>query len=96
MENNIEEPLSQKDLAAKANISLRQLERLFKKYLYCTPAKYYLNLRLNNAKQLLNQTSMSVLSVALACGFVSASHFSKCFKDFFGKAPSTERLKIIS
>ena len=94
MEKNIEEPLSQKHLAAKANISLRQLERLFSKYLFCTPAKYYLNLRLENSKQLLNQTSMSVLSVALACGFVSASHFSKCFKDYFRKAPSEERLRI--
>jgi len=37
------------------------------------------------------QTDMSVIAVALACGFVSASHFSKCYRDFFGKTPRKER-----
>jgi transcriptional regulator GlxA family with amidase domain len=34
---------------------------------------------------------MSVIDVALACGFVSASHFSKCYRDFFGRTPRRER-----
>ena len=34
---------------------------------------------------------MSVIDVALACGFVSASHFSKCYRDFFGRTPRKER-----
>jgi len=34
---------------------------------------------------------MSVIDIALACGFVSASHFSKCYRDFFGKTPRRER-----
>jgi transcriptional regulator GlxA family with amidase domain len=40
---------------------------------------------------LLLQTNMSVIDIALACGFVSASHFSKCYRDFFGKTPRRER-----
>ena len=40
---------------------------------------------------LLLQTNMSVIDVALACGFVSASHFSKCYRDFFGRTPRKER-----
>jgi transcriptional regulator GlxA family with amidase domain len=87
MENNLEEPISQSELALRAGISSRQLERLFRRHLNMTPTRYYLNLRLKRANQLLEQTSMSILTVALACGFVSASHFSKCYKEYFEKNP---------
>ena len=91
MENNLEEPLGRADLAASAGLSTRQLERLFRKYLNRSPARYYLELRLNRARLLLLQTNMSVIDVALACGFVSASHFSKCYRDYFGRTPRKER-----
>ena len=91
MEENLEEPLSHKELSKKANISLRQLERLFNKYLSCTPNQYYLKLRLERSRNLLLQTSMSILSVALASGFSSASHFSKCYKFFYGMSPRASR-----
>lgn len=91
MEQGLEEPLSQTELAIKASLSTRQLERLFRKYLATTPTRYYLNLRLARARQLLRQTSMSILSIALACGFVSASHFSKCYREVYGRTPRAER-----
>lgn len=91
MEEHLEEPMSQTELAQEASLSTRQLERLFRKYLSTTPTRYYLNLRLARARQLLRQTSLSILSVALACGFVSASHFSKCYRETYGKTPRTER-----
>ena len=56
-----------------------------------TPTRYYLEMRLNRARQLLRQTSMPILSVGLACGFVSASHFSKCYSEHFDRTPSEER-----
>jgi transcriptional regulator GlxA family with amidase domain len=91
MEQNLEEPLSRSGLAVTAGLSTRQLERLFRKYLNRSPARYYLELRLNKARLLLLQTNMSIIDVALACGFVSASHFSKCYRDFFGRTPRKER-----
>ncbi len=91
MEANLEEPLSRSDLAEEANLSTRQLERLFRKYLNRSPARYYLELRLKRARLLLLQTNMSVIDVALACGFVSASHFSKCYRDCYHKTPRKER-----
>jgi len=91
MEQNLEEPLGRGQLARDAGLSTRQLERLFRKYLNRSPARYYLELRLNKARLLLLQTNMSVIDVALACGFVSASHFSKCYRDFFGRTPRKER-----
>ena len=91
MEENLEDPLPQTELAEMTFLSTRQLERLFRKYLNTTPTRYYLNLRLARARHLLRQTSMSILSVALACGFVSASHFSKCYRECYGRTPRAER-----
>jgi transcriptional regulator GlxA family with amidase domain len=91
MENNLEDPLSPSLLARQAGVSTRQLERLFRRYLERSPKRYYLELRLNKARSLLLQTEMSVINVALACGFSSPSHFSKCYRAFYGRTPYRER-----
>ncbi len=94
MEENLEEPLSCAELASRVELSTRQLERLFSKYMNHAPTRYYLELRLNRARYLLRQTSLPVLSVALAAGFVSASHFSKCYREHFKRTPSEERRNL--
>lgn len=91
MEENLEYPLSRAELARRVGLSTRQLERLFRGYLRRTPTRYYLELRLQRARGLLTQSSMSVLDVAMACGFVSASHFSKCYRDYFTRTPREDR-----
>jgi AraC family transcriptional regulator, glycine betaine-responsive activator len=91
MEETIEAPLSCTELSAEAGVSPRQLERLFAKYLGHSPTRHYLTVRLDRARFLLQQTSQPILSVAMACGFVSASHFSKSYNEHFGHTPSTER-----
>lgn len=91
MEENLEEPLSCAGLAKQVGLSTRQLERLFRKYMNTAPTRYYLELRLNRARFLLRQTSLPVLSIALAAGFVSASHFSKCYREYYKCTPSEER-----
>jgi transcriptional regulator GlxA family with amidase domain len=94
MEANIEEPISLDELSSYVGISRRQLERLFQKHLNCVPTRYYLNLRLNRARLLLLQTSKSIVDIALACGFISAPHFSKCYRDLYGIPPRDERRKL--
>ena len=91
MEGNIEEPLSPLILAANLGISIRQLERLFQRYFAKSPKRYYMELRLQKARNLLLQTEMNVLQIALACGFSSSSHFSKCYKSAFNVTPHNER-----
>ena len=91
MESFIEEPVSPSVLAADVGMSTRQLERLFRRYLNRSPKRYYMELRLNRARNLLLQTDMSVINVALACGFASPSHFSKCYRAQFGTTPYRER-----
>lgn len=91
MENNIEEPISPSLLAKDVGMSTRQLERLFRRYLNRSPKRYYMELRLQKARNLLMQTDMSVINVALACGFASPSHFSKCYRAHYNTTPYRER-----
>ena len=91
MEENIEEPISPALLARDVSMSTRQLERLFRRYLNRSPKRYYMELRLQKARNLLMQTDMSVINVALACGFASPSHFSKCYRSHYQKTPYRER-----
>ena len=95
MEANIKEPLSQQDLSTYVGLSRRQLQRLFRRYLMSVPSRYYLQLRLQRARELLRQTSWSLVEIAAQTGFVSTSHFSKSYKDFFGHPPSRERQTVV-
>ena len=91
MEGHIEDPVSPVLLAQDAGMSTRQLERLFRRYLSRSPKRYYMELRLGKARNLLMQTDMSVINVALACGFTSPSHFSKCYRALYKTTPYRER-----
>ena len=91
MEAHIDAPLSMTTITDRLRISGRQLERLFRDAFALTPARYYLNLRLDAARKLLLLSTLSVLDVALASGFVSAAHFAKTYRLHFGRPPSLDR-----
>lgn len=93
MERRLEEPVSAGDIAADAQLSPRQLERLFGDHLGTTPQLHYLAVRLDRAQTLLRQTALAVAEVAVATGFVSTSHFSHAYRRRFGHAPREERQK---
>ncbi|TWI61481.1 transcriptional regulator GlxA family with amidase domain [Pseudoduganella lurida] len=96
MEANLEEPLSTDDIANLVGLSRRQLERLFKQYLGSLPSRYYLELRLQRARQLLLDTNHSIVQVGLMCGFSSGSHFSTAFGALFGNTPREERQRKLA
>ncbi len=91
MEENIEKPLSLEKIAKSTGLSRRQIERLFKRDLRCVPKRYYLEMRLRRARELLLQTAMPIMDITTACGFQSPPHFSKCYRALFGYPPSAER-----
>lgn len=91
MEANYEEPLPTEEIARLVGVSRRQLERLFKQYLNSLPSRYYLELRLNRARHLLQQTSQSILQIGLSCGFSSGPHFSSAYRHHFGITPREQR-----
>ncbi|WP_374642280.1 GlxA family transcriptional regulator [Tabrizicola sp.] len=91
MNENIETPMQAHELAEELGISCRQLERIFAKHLDVAPMRYWLELRLGRARNLLLQSEASVSEIAVACGFSSMSHFSKVFRARFGYSPANER-----
>lgn len=91
MEANLSEPLSLLEIADHIGLSRRQIERLFRQEMGRSPARYYLEIRLDRARHLLVQSSLPVVEIAIACGFVSASHFSKCYRELYAKSPQQER-----
>jgi transcriptional regulator GlxA family with amidase domain len=91
MEANFAEPLNTDDVARLVGVSRRQLERLFRQHLGAMPSRWYLDLRLEHARRLLQQGSSSILQVGLSCGFSSAPHFSNAYRTRFGRTPREER-----
>lgn len=87
MEKNIENPVSPRHFATRIGVSSRQMERLFRKYTGLSPNRYYMQLRLARSRTLLLQTDMSIIDVALASGFSSASHFARCYRSHYGEPP---------
>ncbi|MER9032499.1 GlxA family transcriptional regulator [Mesorhizobium sp. M0674] len=94
METNLTEPLLLDELVVSAGLSRRQIERLFRRELGCSPSRYYLDLRLERAHLLLISSRLPVVQIAMACGFVSASHFSKAYREAYGCAPHQSRLPV--
>ena len=91
MEANMEEPLGLSDVAQRAGLSERQLERIFKAETGKGPKRFYLDLRLERAERLINYSEMSMREVALATGFSSLALFSRSFKARYGMPPSEVR-----
>ncbi|WP_312932633.1 GlxA family transcriptional regulator [Pseudomonas sp.] len=91
MERHTEHLLSTQALADSVQVSLRQLERLFRLYLAAPPRAVYLKIRLDKARQLLSQTEMSILQVSVACGFESSAYFSRCYRAAFKRSPREDR-----
>lgn len=92
METHIEEPASIGRLAEVAGATPRQLQRLFLQHLGVTPMRQYLTLRLDRGQTLLQQTTMPLTEIAVACGFVNPNHFSRAYRERFGHPPREERL----
>ena len=92
MEAAVEQPLRTSELARIAGMSTRQLERLFTRHVGCSPSQHYIRVRLERARKLLRGTRMSVLEVALACGFTSASHFARAYRGHHNVVPRADRL----
>ncbi|GAB2518029.1 helix-turn-helix domain-containing protein [Microbulbifer agarilyticus] len=90
--NNLAEPLRTAELAAYLEISVKKLERIFSRIKGVLPARCYREIRLQHARVLLLESEQSIDAIGRQCGFRSASHFSRCFKEYFGRSPRGERM----
>lgn len=96
MEANFEQVIGIEEVADRCNVSQRQLERLWHQHFGMTPQRFYLELRLAEARRLLRESSKSIASVAYSCGFVSASHLGSAYRKVWGCSPGEERRKFDS
>jgi len=87
MEANMEQPYGIEKLAQKIGTTPRTLENVFRRHEATTPGRYYLNMRLRRARQMVEETGLPLSVIALATGFKSQSYFTKCFKEQFGLPP---------
>jgi transcriptional regulator GlxA family with amidase domain len=94
MQAHMDRPLSPATIAEAIGISTRQLERLFGKFLNASPKKYYTEMRLERARNLLLQSEASITEVAVACGFESPGHFSRVYRAAYGVSPYMQRNRI--
>jgi transcriptional regulator GlxA family with amidase domain len=91
MENHVADPLELSQVAALSGVGPRQLNRLFRERLGRSTMAFYRDLRLDKARSLLEQSTLSITEIALATGFANSAHFSRAFRDGFGAAPSAQR-----
>lgn len=91
MERNAGTRFSVLDIARELHVSARHLERLFHAELGVSPSEFARTLRLRRAHDLLVDTRQPISEVALDTGFADGSHFSRRFRDTFGKSPSQVR-----
>jgi transcriptional regulator GlxA family with amidase domain len=96
MEANLEDPIRLPELARYVDMGERQLERLFREHLDCTPSQYYMELRLNMARQQILNTEAPITEIARANGFGSPAHFSRRYSQFFGVTASEERRRSVA
>ena len=87
MEKTLEAPLSIREIAASARISIRMLEHLFRQTLQTTPAAFYRRLRLHSARRLVVDTRLNLQDIAIRTGFSSSAAFSRTFKQYYQQTP---------
>ncbi|MGB8812408.1 MAG: GlxA family transcriptional regulator [Paracoccaceae bacterium] len=87
MEDNLETPLTALEISEAANLSMRQTERLFRRYVKMTPMAFYLKIRVERAHNLLAKTELGITEIAMACGFESKEQFVRRYRSAYGVTP---------
>lgn len=88
---NLAQELSISQLAEQAGVSPAHFRRLFQSAMGLPPHRYVMNARLEHARNLLMQTDLPILHIALECGFSTQSHLTAAFKTAHATTPAQYR-----
>jgi AraC family transcriptional regulator len=94
IEENLDSDLSLHAMAAEVEMSPLYLARAFRAAVGQSPHQYVLTRRIERARELLRNTSMPVVDVAMAVGFSSQSHLSHWFLRQVGVSPAAYRRQV--
>jgi AraC-like DNA-binding protein len=92
IEDHYLEPLTLEEIAARSNISVRHLNRIFQSYYQTTPISYLQRLRLERARMLLRQSGLPITKISYECGFNDSNYFTRKFSKTYGLSPKAFRL----
>jgi AraC-like DNA-binding protein len=85
--------ISLQTLAAECGISRGHFARMFRRSVGVPPYRWLLLQRVERAKELIRDSSLSLAEIAIACGFCDQSHMTRCFKEMVGVSPGAFRRK---
>lgn len=88
---NLGDKITLKEIAAAANISEREANRIFQKIIQQTPFAYLLHCRLSRAKELLSRSDLSITEISYLCGFTDSAYLGKQFRKAYGMTPREYR-----
>ena len=91
LQRHLSDPNALQKVSEQLCVSPRQCQRLFRVAMGCSPSEYLTELRMRRAVSLLISTNLSVSEIALEVGYLSLSHFSRVFRERFGKTPRAFR-----
>ena len=91
MEDSLETPPPVAEIARHAGLSTRRLERLFSRRLGLTPGRFFLDLRLDEARRMVTDTDLTLHDIALRTGFSSQMTFARAFRARFGTTATALR-----
>lgn len=86
------EKLTVIQIADAVGVSEREVTRSFRKDLNQTPIEYLISYRLNEAKRLLAESSLTITEICYQCGFSDSAYFGKVFRRTYGITPSAYRV----
>jgi AraC family transcriptional regulator len=94
MHANLDKQVSLEDLAACTDLSTSHFSHQFRASMGASPYKYMVTLRIEQSKQMLRNSKLSVLDVALRVGFENQQHFATVFRRIAGVTPSGYRRQL--
>jgi AraC family transcriptional regulator len=87
IEAHLAQNLELEDLATQVGMSQFYFSRLFKQSLGISPHQYVIQQRVEQAKRLIQQGQLSLVDIALDCGFANQAHLNRHFKRLTGVTP---------
>ena len=87
MESHYQNNITIEEIADVCRLNRSYFSKLFKEKEGCSPQKFLIRLRLSKAADLLRNTTMTVSTISISCGYPNKLHFSKAFKQHYGVSP---------
>lgn len=90
---NYSEKITLADISREASVSTREANRIFQKAIRQTPFEYLMHYRMEQVRELLKRTDLSITEISYRCGFTDNTYMGKQFRKTFGETPGEYRKK---